>query len=257
MTKIYSVINEKGGTGKSSTAVHLAVGLAKRGRKVLVCDLDPQGNSSHFFTGIIKHQRGLASGLIGLLTAEEIALTTQYKDLDILPGGPELADTNTKLMGELCREFKLKNLLEGFTDKYDNVIIDTAPTRSILTTNVIVATNTAIIAVHPGTWDLHGFQSCLENINSIRVSCKVEIKIGLLLSRMTRNKVSKDAEAMLRKNFPTLVYRQTIPESTKIQEALGRQLTAFEHTPDHAAAQAFTNFLNEIIINEQSQQRVA
>ena len=73
---------------------------------------------------------------------------------------------------------------------------------------------------------------------------------------MTRNKVSKDAESMLRKSFPSLVFRQTIPESTKIQEALGRQLTAFEHVPDHAAAQAFTNFLNEIISYEQIQ-RVA
>ena len=256
MNKKYVIVNEKGGVGKSSTAVHLAVGLAQRGRRVLVCDLDPQGNTSHFFTGIIKHQRGLASGLIGLLTAEEIALSTRYKDLDILPGGPELVETDKKLTGEFCREFKLKNLLEGFADKYDSLVIDTAPTRSNLAVNAIVASNSAIIAVHPGTWDLHGFQSCLENINSIRSSCKVEIKIGLLLSRMTRNKVSKDAESMLRKSFPSLVFRQTIPESTKIQEALGRQLTAFEHVPDHAATQAFTNFLNEIISYEQIQ-RVA
>jgi chromosome partitioning protein len=253
MTKIYSVINEKGGVGKSSTAVHLAVGLAQKGRKVLVVDMDPQGNSSHFFTGIIKHQRSVASGLTGLLTAEEIGLTTRYKGLDILPGGPELAEANDKLISVLCREFKLKNLLEGFIDNYDNVVIDTAPTRSTLTTNVIVATNTAIITIAPGNWDLHGFQSCLENINSIRISCKVDIKVSLLLSRMTRNKVSKDAEAMLRKNFPKSVFIQTIPESTKIQEALGRQLTAFEHVPDHAAAQAFTNFLKEIITNEQIQ----
>ena len=253
MTKIYSIINEKGGVGKSSTAVHLAVGLAQKGRKVLVVDMDPQGNSSHFFTGIIKHQRSIASGLIGTLTAEEIVLGTRYNGLDILPGGPELADASDKLINVLCREFKLKNLLEGFSDRYDNVIIDTAPTRSVLTTNVVVATNTAIIAVHPGTWDLHGFQSCLENINSVRVSCKVDITIRLLLSKMTRNKVSKDAESMLRKSYPKNVFIHTIPESTKIMEALGRQLTAFEHAPDHAATQAFTNFLKEIINNEQIQ----
>lgn len=257
MKTIYAIVNEKGGAAKSSTAVHLAVGLARRGRKVLFCDMDPQGNSGHFFTGKIKHQRGLAGALTGLLTADEIVQQTRYQNLEILPGGPDLAGTNSLLTNEFSREFKLKSVLEGCLDRFETTIIDLPPTRSNLTVNGLVAATDCIIPIHPGTWDLHGFQSCLEHIGEIRQKCRVNVVVsGLLLSRMTRNRVSKDAEAMLRKTFPDLVFRQTIPECSKVQEAIGRQITVFEHAPDHAISQAFNNFVNETISNEQKK-RVA
>lgn len=258
MKNAYAITNEKGGAAKSATAVHLAVGLARRGRKVLFIDMDPQGNSGHFFTGKIKHQRGLAGALTGLLTADEIVQQTRYQNLEILPGGPDLAGTNSILTNEFSREFKLKTVLEGYADRFETAIIDLPPTRSNLTVNGLVAATGAIIPIHPGSWDLHGFQSCLEHIGEIRQKCRVGLTVaGLLLSRMTRNKVSKDAEGMLRKTFPDLVYRATIAESSKVQEAIGRQITVYEHAPEHAISLAFNNFVNETISNEQKNQRVA
>ena len=257
----YAISTFKGGAGKSTISLHLAIGLAQQGQRVLFADLDHQGNTSKFFTREKAHLPNLSHGLIMEATAADIVKTTIYKNIDILPGGTDLAGVSSKLSApqEIGRETRLISLLESFSELYDAFVFDCPPERSTLNYNGILAADKCFIPCSPGQWDVDGLHGMMAEIMRINAAMRMPVKpIKIILSRMTRNKISKEIERHVRQNLGEAVCRTSIPESPKIPEAVfGQNKAVWEYAPEHAAAIAMRTLVNEVIRNDEKQIRVA
>jgi len=257
----YAVTTFKGGSGKSTISLHLAIGLAQQGKRVLFVDLDHQGNTTKFFTGRKDHLPNLGHGLILAATAEQITTPTNYKNIDIMPGGNDLAGLSAKLSApqEVNREMRLAGLLEEIGLQYDACVFDCPPERGTINYNGILAADKCYLPCAPGQWDLDGINGMLTEINRINAAMRMPAKpTKVILSRMTRNKVSKEVEKFVRANLGALVCSNSIPESPKVPEAVfGKNQTVWEYAPEHAAAIAMKNLVNEITRHDEKQSRVA
>ena len=257
----YAISTFKGGAGKSTISLHLAIGLAQQGQRVLFADLDHQGNTTKFFTGQKDQLPNLAHGLTMEATVADMVQPTNYKNIAILPGGTDLAGVTVKLSApqQFGRELRLKTLLESVSTDYDAFVFDCPPERSTLNYNGILAADKCFLPCAPGEWDLDGIQGMMAEIMNINAAMSMPEKpIKIILSRMTRNKFSKEVEKLLRQNLGEGVCRTSIPESPKIPEAVfGQRKAVWEYAPDHAAAIAMRTLVNEVIRNDEKQIRVA
>lgn len=258
----YALTTYKGGSGKSTISLHLAIGLAQQGKRVLFVDCDHQGNSTKFFTGRKDHLPNLGHGLILEATAEQITIPSKYKNIDIIPGGNDLAGLSIKLAApqEINREMRLAGLLQHFGLQYDACVFDMPPDKGTINYNGILAADACFLPCAPGQWDLDGINGMLSEINRINAAMRMPAKpTKVILSRMTRNKVSKEIEKFVRANLGTLVCNNSIPESPKVPEAVfGKNQAVWEYAPEHAAGIAMRNLVNEIIrYGENQQNRVA
>ena len=245
-----AIANLKGGTAKTATATALAVGLARRGRRVLVVDCDGQANASFVLLGgRAAEGPTLADVLTRRADAEDAIRETTTPGVELLPAASSLSGVNVALVQELGRDTRLRSALGPLDGRWDFVVLDTSPTVTTVLANVLVYASEVLVPVDPGVFALLGLVELERLIAEVRDAYgNQELRLsGLLLCKVARSNVARDVEAELRSRFGALVYEVTIPVSAKIEESFTRGQTVFEHAPKGAAAVAYGGLVTEVL----------
>lgn len=250
MSVIISVVNQKGGVGKTTTAVNLAAALAEAGKFVLLVDLDPQGNAT---SGLgIKYQE-LEKGLYHALTEQnrihDVAHNTAHAGLRVVPATQDLAGANVELINVEGREFKLANILSEVKHAYDYIIIDCPPSLGILTLNGLVAADKILIPVQAEYYALEGLGQLLRTIELVRENIKPNIDVlGAVLTMFDgRNRLSEEVLHELYKYFPNNIFRSVIPRTVRLAEAPSYGKSIFHYEPSGKGAKAYERLSRELL----------
>ena len=233
MSKIITIANQKGGVGKTTTTVNLAAALAATKRRVLLVDMDPQGNAT-MGSGVDKNSLNVTvcDVLLGDSTASEARISLPEVGFDILPANADLTAAEVQLMNRIGREKQLALALGPIVDDYDYILIDCPPSLNMLTVNALVAANGVVIPMQCEYYALEGLSSLLDTIDQIRISVNPDIKLEGLLRTMydPRNNLSNDVSAELVEHFGEQVYRTVIPRNVRLAEApsYGKPILQYE-----------------------------
>jgi chromosome partitioning protein len=250
MAKVISIVNQKGGVGKTTTACNMGAYLARLGKFVLVVDLDPQGNAS---SGLgIRMDQGTA-GLYEVLTGAADVMTTIQatvtKNLHVLPSTPNLAALPVEIINIENREFILNDLLTPLRNNYDYIIIDCPPSLNLLTVNALVASDEVIVPVQCEYYALEGIGQLLETIQLVQQNLKPDLKLrGAVLTMFDRRtKLSNEVVKEINRNFPGKVFDAVVPRNVRLSEAPSYGQTILEYDPWSKGARAYKQLAQEII----------
>ena len=250
MIKTIPIINNKGGVGKTTTTVNLAAGLAREGDRVLVVDLDSQGSAS-FALGVERSELepSTAAVLFREKPPSEVVRPTATEGVDLLTGSLRLADTDTKLSGTEGRETRLAEELSRLEDRYDTILIDCAPSTSLLTINALVAADAFIIPVAPSYLSLEGVVSLGEVVKNVRRSLgEAAPVLGVLLTMVQHE--DRETRAIIdevREHYGGKVFDTEIRRDPAIEEAPTRGISVFEYAPDSQGAREYRSFVDEVL----------
>jgi len=250
MSHIIAVVNQKGGVGKTTTAVNLASALSESGKFVLLVDLDPQGNAT---SGLgIDYQnleKGLYHSLAGLHSIHDIIQNTAHEGLRVAPATQDLAGAAIELVNEEGREMKLADILNEVKHAYDYIIIDCPPSLGILTLNGLMASDHILIPVQAEYYALEGLGQLLKTIEMVREGLKPELNvIGAVLTMFDkRNKLSSEVMNELYKFFPDNIFRSVIPRTVRLAEAPSYGKSIFHYEPRGKAARAYERLSQELL----------
>lgn len=245
-----AVMSIKGGTGKTSTVVNLAAGLARAGRRVLVLDTDPQGNASHvLLRGEAPRRPTIAEVLIGDAGIRSAIVPTHLDGLDLLPADATLSDATAVLTNEVGRERRLRLALADVAGLYDYLVADSAPTRTVVTTNLLNAVGEVLIPITPGLFGVLGLAQLQEDVQAVRRYLENgSLRIGgILLTMVEKNNVHAGVESHLRDAFGPIVFRATIPRSIKVEEAHARHEPVLTYAPRTVGAVAYQALVDEVL----------
>jgi chromosome partitioning protein len=255
-----ALVSEKGGVGKSTTVLNAAACMAARRLRVLVVDTDPQANCSYVLLGGEKTRR---PALLEVLVAEAeagaaIIPSPCFGGVDLLPADPTLADATVMLANEVGRERRLRVALEGVGDAYDVVLVDTAPTRSLITTNVLNFVGEILVPIAPGLFGLLGLGQLQADVAQVRrfLDNKALRIGGIVLTMVEKNNVARDLEGQLRQLFGGLVFRTSIPRSVKLEEAHSRHQSILDYAPKSVGATAYKALTEEILDHGTEEDRI-
>ena len=253
MGRVVAITNQKGGVGKTTTAVNLAASLADRERRVLLVDLDPQGNATTG-CGIDKQELELTvcDVLLGEARTQDVIIAVAGSDFSLLPANAELTAAEVRLLQEIGREMRLRTALEPVRGLYDYILIDCPPTINMLTLNALTAADSVLIPIQCEYYALEGLSALLETIRQVRNTVNHDLQIEGLLRTMydQRNKLSDEVSAQLIKHFANKVYDTIIPRNVRLAEAPSFGLPAMYHDRSSAGAKAYINVAKEIIARE-------
>lgn len=250
MSVVISVVNQKGGVGKTTTAVNLAAGLAETGKFVLLVDLDPQGNAT---SGLGLKNQELEKGLYHAITGEQrlhdVVQNTAHAGLRVVPATPDLAGSNVELVNVEGRETKLTDILSEVKHAYDYIIIDCPPSLGILTLNGLVAADKILIPVQAEYYALEGLGQLLKTIDLVRDNIKPELDIlGAVITMFdSRNRLSEEVMQELYKYFPNNIFRSVIPRAVRLAEAPSFGKSIFHYEPSGKAAKAYERLSREVL----------
>lgn len=254
MTRIYTLVNQKGGVGKTTTAINLGTYLGQMGQKVLLIDLDPQANATSSL-GINKYsvKSGVYELLIGDKGVSPNILHNPKLHISLLPSSPSLAGAEVELIDTQHREFRLRELLNGFSSRYDYVLIDCPPSLSLLTVNgLLAARDGVIIPVQCEYLALEGIGQLTQTLNRVRASLFPELKIrGVVLTMYDgRTNLATDVVNEVRKFFPNQVMQAIIPRSIRLAEAPSYGLPIANYAPESTAAKSYAALAREIMTQD-------
>ena len=241
-------LSAKGGVGKSTCAVNVAVGLAKSGRRVLFVDADPQGNASMVLSGGQGSEGPtLYHVLVNEADAPDTIRPSNVPGLDLIPADDQLADANVMLVSELGRERRLRVAMQTIP-AYDVVVFDTSPAWSLVNVNVLNSATEVFCPVDPGIFAIAGLMKLQEQIGGVvKFLDNPGLHLaGLVVNRVQRDNLSRDTEGQLRDAFGELVMRTTVPASVAIGEAHARFQSVIDYAPRSAGARAFEALTQEI-----------
>lgn len=250
MARIISVVNQKGGTGKTTTATNLAAFLAALGKYVLVVDLDPQANAT---SGLgfepEAMERNLYHTLVDSLYPEDVIRKTNLFGYDLIPAGGDLAGAAIELVNMPEREFRLYNLLHRVRTNYDYIIIDCPPSLGLLTINGLTAADEIIVPVQCEYYALEGLGQLLKTVGLIQdnLGRDLRIKGALLTMHDKRNKLSRQVEKEVRLHFPGYVFQAMVPRCIRLAEAPSFGKTIFQYEPGSPGGNAYRQLAQEII----------
>jgi len=222
MTRVVAVANQKGGVGKTTTTVNLAAGLAQSGQRVLLVDLDPQGNAT-MGSGIDKRalKETVYQVLLGLASAESVKKTSDAGGYEVLPANRELAGAEVELIGLDHRESRLRTALDSILEQYDFVLFDCPPALNMLTVNGLVAADAVMIPMQCEYYALEGLSDLVNTIRRVRQHLNPKLEIEGLLRTMfdPRSTLSQQVSSQLQSHFGTKVYTTVIPRNIRLAEA--------------------------------------
>ena len=249
-TKVMAIINQKGGVGKSTTAINLSAALGEMGKQVLLIDLDPQGNSSSGL-GVEKNRvsRCIYDALLNDIPLTDIIIPDVSKGLDVVPATINLAGAEVELVSEMARENRLKDAIGPMRGRYDYVFIDCPPSLGLLTINALVAADKLLIPIQCEFYALEGVTKLLDSMKRVKSRLNPSLDIYGVLLTMSDNRttLSRQVSDEVRRYFGKIVFETSIPRTVKLSEApsFGQPITQYD--PTGKGAQSYIDLAKEVI----------
>lgn len=259
MGKIISIANQKGGVGKTTTAINLSTVLAKKNKKTLLIDTDPQGNATSG-VGIEKDlEKSIYNVLIEETSINDAILKTNIKNLDICPSTINLAGAEVELVSMMSREMRLKEKLEEIKDEYDYIIIDCPPSLGLITLNGFTASNSVLIPVQCEYYALEGLGQLLNTVKLVKkhLNKNLEIEGALLTMFDTRTNLSKQVVDEVKGYFGDKVYKTVIPRNVKLSEAPSYGMPITVYDPRSKGAKCYDKLGKELIKKNEEESKTA
>ena len=250
MGKIIAIANQKGGVGKTTTSINLSAALAENGKRVLVIDSDPQGNTTSGF-GIEKNEleNSIYELLLGDCSVEECVIKRENTRLSILPANVNLAAAEVELIDAPSKEFILKREIDYIRDKYDYIIIDCPPSLSLLTINALTTADSVLVPIQCEYYALEGLSQLIYTVNLVKSRLNPELDMEGVVFTMydSRTNLSEDVVQNVRSVLKQHIFDTIIPRNIRLAEAPSRGLPINEYDPRSAGAEAYSSLAKELI----------
>ena len=259
MGKIISIANQKGGVGKTTTTINLSTVLAKKGKKVLMIDADPQGNGTSG-VGVDKDQQfSVYDVLIEDIEIENTLQKTQVRNLDLCPSNINLAGAEVQLVSMENREYKLKEKVDKIKDKYDFIIIDCPPSLGLITLNAFTASDSVLIPVQCEYYALEGLGQLLNTIELVkkRMNKSLRVEGALLTMYDARTNLSNQVVKEVKNYFGDRVYKNVIPRNVKLSEAPSYGLPITLYDARSKGAKSYDKFVKEFLKANEEEKKIA
>jgi len=249
---IISIANQKGGVGKTTTAINLSSGLALSGYKTLLIDMDPQANASISFIDIYSLKYNIYNVIVDRIQAEDVIVKTDYKNLEILPSRLSLSNAERMLLGQIDEFYRLKDSLKSISDKYDYVIIDNPPTLGVLTINSLVAATHLLIPIQASYFALEGTDDLLLTVRQVKNRYNQNLEILGVVVTMFDNRtiIARDAYEQVKARFKEKVFRTIITKSVRLEESPAYRECVMIYAPRSSGAQQYSRLTKEVISYE-------
>jgi chromosome partitioning protein len=247
---VLAIANQKGGVGKTTTAINLAAALALKGRKTLLIDLDPQANSSMSYVDLRTVQRSVYDVFVDpTVRLKDVIVQTANEFLSVAPARIALAKLEARMTGELDAPFRLKDQLREVQDEFPQVVIDCPPALGLLTVNALVAATHLLIPIQSSYFALEGTDDLLETIEKVRLRPNPELRIlGVVITMHDRRTaLGRDIRDQIKKVFGDKVFRTVISKSVRLEESPAYRESIFTFAPDSSGASEYYRLCEEVI----------
>ena len=254
MSKVISITNQKGGVGKTTTAINLSAALAEANQKILLVDFDPQINATTGFgLELDDEDKTIFDAIHDTSQTKTIIANDVIKNLDIIPGSIELSSLESELLNKENRESALKNVIDTIKDDYDYIIIDCPPAVGILTVNALVASDACIIPVQCEYFSLEGLNQVLNAIELVRSNMNPNLKIEGLLFTMydARTRLGQDVVSMVKGNMDVKIFETMIPRNIRLAEAPSNGMSILDYDSSSIGADRYRKLASEILRNSE------